>query len=102
MIIYKHEYSHYDGKIRTYEINVEEKPKTYIVTKKCKGVWESRIYKYAIGALYGSYDIKTYSLSRDTKDFVKLLISKADARIIELEAEIQKAKNEKKNLLNLL
>ena len=102
MIIYKHEYSPYDGEIRTYEINVEEKPKTYIVTKKYEGGWESRISKDAIGTLDGSYIIKTFSLSRDTKDFAKLLIAKTDERIIKLEAEIQKAQNEKKKLLKLL
>lgn len=102
MIIYKHEYSPYSGRIATYEVNVEEKPKTYVAIGKNKGVWESRISKDAIGVLDGSYTVKTFSLSADTKDFVKLLISRTESKISKLEAEIQKAQGEKEELLKLL
>ena len=102
MIIYKHEYSPYSGKIATYEVNVEEKPKTYVVIGKRKGVWESRVSKDAIDVLDGSYTVKTFSLSADTKYFVKLLITRAESKISKLEREIQKAQSEKEELLKLL
>ena len=102
MIIYKHEYSPYSGRIATYEVNVEEKPKTYVVIGKHKGVWESRVSKDAIGVLDGNYTVKTFSLSEDTTDFVKLLIARAESKISKFEMEIQKAKSEKEELLKLL
>ena len=102
MIIYKHEYSPYSGKIATYEVNVEEKPKTYVVIGKCKGVWESRVSKDAIGVLDGNYKVKTFSLSADTADFVKMLIARAENKISRFETEIQKAQIEKEELLKLL
>ena len=102
MIIYKHEYLPYSGRIATYEVNVEEKPKTYVVIGKNKGVWESRVSKDAIGFLVGSYTLKTFSLSADTSDFVKLLIVRAENKISKFETEIQKAKREKEELLKLL
>lgn len=102
MIIYKHEYSSYNGKITTYEIEVEEKPKSYVVTGKPRGVWESRILKESIGVLDGDWYVKTFSLSADKTDFVKLLISRTDSKIQALENEIAKKKNEKQNLLTFL
>lgn len=102
MIIYKHEYSPYNGRITTYEVNVEEKPKTYVAIGKNEGVWESRISKDAIGFLDGSYTVKTFSLSADTTDFVKLLIARSESKISKLETEIQILQREKEELLKLL
>lgn len=41
MKIYKHTFNDFRNVVETVEIEVEEKPKTYVIIDRQKGVWES-------------------------------------------------------------
>lgn len=69
MEIYKHEYCSSEGRIKTYKIKVEEKPKSYTVIGRNAGVWESRILKEDIGKLDGKYTKKCIRLPMKLPNF---------------------------------
>lgn len=102
MKIYKHEYSSRDGKIKTFEVNVEEKPKSYTVTGRNAGVWESRILKENIGKLDGIYTKKMYTLTADTTEFLRAMVDRVETHIKYVKEDLEKSVNEKGYLLKLL
>ena len=102
MKIYKHEYYPSDGKIRTIEIDVEEKPKSYTIIGRKAGVWESRILKEDIGKLDGRYTKKMFTLTDDITEFLKAIIDRVDTHIKYVKEDLEKSANEKSNLLKLI
>lgn len=101
MKMYKHEYDSYKQKVNTYEIEVEEKPKTYIVTQNVKGAWESRIFKTDIDKLEGRLTPKMFSLTPDPTPFIKALIEHEEFRIKTLKEQLNKVVANKTILLKI-
>lgn len=81
MKIYYHEYSAGSRKIRTIEIEAEEKPNSYFTENR------RRVLKEDIGRIKGGYFKEMYTLSPDITDFVKALI---DNNAREIEKAIKK------------
>ena len=102
MKIYKHTYNDYRNEIETVEIEVEEKPKTYVVIGRQKGVWESRISKDDIDKLDRHWDRKMFTLSPDKKPYINSLIADNENEINRLKDNLEKAKQRKNILSELL
>lgn len=102
MKIYKLEYNSWNNRLAVCEIEAEEKPKTYVFTKKDRCVWEERISKEDVGKLLCRYGYKMFSLHSDTSEFLKLLIEQKEKNIHNLEQNLQRAREEKEKIQKLL
>ena len=102
MKIYKHEYDSYKKEIKVYEVEVIEKPKTFIIEKRQAGVWESRISKEDINKLECRYGIKMYALSPVKEEFIKAIIQKKEANIQQHEKRLKEMVEEKEVLQKML
>ena len=102
MKIYKHTFNDFRNVIETVEIEVEEKPKTYVVIGRQKGVWESRISKDDIDKLDRHWDRKMFTLSPDKKPYINSLIADNENEINRLKDNLEKAKQRKNILVELL
>ena len=102
MKIYKHTFNDFRNVVETVEIEVEEKPKTYVVVGRQKGVWESRVSKDDIGKLDRHWDRKMFMLSPDKKPYINSLIADNENKIKQLKDSLEKAKKIKNILAELL
>lgn len=102
MKIYKHSFNDFRNEIETVEIEVEEKPKTYVVVKSQKGVWESRINKNDIGVLSRNWTKAMFSLTPDRKPYINALIADTENNIKNMENSLDKALKRKYIYLELL
>lgn len=102
MKIYKHEYNSFKKRVETIEIEVEEKPKTYVVTERVKGVWETRIHKEEIDKLCGRYGYRIFTFTPDTTGFINAIIQSKECCIKNLKERLQCNEEEKTILLKLL
>ena len=102
MKIYKHTFNDFRNVIETVEIEVEEKPKTYVVIGRQKGVLESRISKDDIDKLDRHRDRKMFTLSPDKKPYINSLIADKENEINRLKDSLEKAEQRKKLLAELL
>lgn len=102
MKIYKHTFNEFRNVVETKEIEVEEKPKTYVVVGKQKGVWESRISKDDIDKLDINWDKKMFTLSPDRKAYINSLITAKEYEIKRLKNKIEEAEQRKNILVELL
>lgn len=102
MKIYKHTFNNIRNVVETVEIEVEEKPKTYVVIGRQKGVWESRIKKDDIGKLNGYWDRKMFMLSPDKKPYINSLIADKENEINRLKDRLEKAEQRKNMFVELL
>lgn len=87
--IYKHTFNDFRNVVETVEIEVEEKPKTYVVVGRQKGAWESRISKDDIGKL--DRHRKMFMLSPDKKPYINSLIADKENEINRLRSALEKA-----------
>lgn len=101
MKAYKHKYDPYTKKVETIEFEVEEKPKTYVVTSKTFGVWASRIRKDEFG-YFDSSNNSMYSFSPDATEYIKTFIDREKQRISILEIEILSHKENIENAQSFL
>ena len=102
MKIYKHTFNDYRNEIETAEIEVEEKPKTYVVIRGQKGVWESRVSKDDIGVLDRHWSKKMFTLTPEIKPYINALIADKENDIKNLENSLEKALKRKYIYLELL
>lgn len=102
MKIYKHKFNDFKNVVETVEIEVEEKPKTYVVVGRQKGVWESRINKDAINKLDINWGKTMFTLSPDKKTYINSLIADKESEINQLKDRIVKAEQRKNILAELL
>ena len=102
MKIYKHTFNDFKNVVKTVEIEVEEKTKTYVVIGRQKGVWESRISKDDIDKLDRHWDRKMFTLSPDKKPYINSLIADKENEINRLKDNLEKAKQRKNILAELL
>lgn len=102
MKIYKHTFSDFRNVVETVEIEVEEKPKTYVVVGSQKGVWESRVSKDDIDKLDRHWDRKMFTLSPDRKPYINSLIADKENEINRLKDSLEKAEQRKNILSELL
>ena len=102
MKIYKHTFSDFRNVVETVEIEVEEKPKTYVVVGRQKGVWESRVSKDDIDKLDRHWDRKMFTLSPDRKPYINSLIADKEDEIKRLKDSLDKAEQRKNMLVELL
>ncbi len=102
MKIYKHTFNDFRNVVETVEIEVEEKPKTYVVTSSVRGVWENKIRKDDIGVLSRNYSRKMFTLSPDRKPYINSLIADKENEINRLKDSLQKAEQRKNILAELL
>lgn len=102
MKIYKHTFNDIRNVVKTVEIEVEEKPKTYAVVGKQTGVWESRISKDDIDKLDSHWDRKMYTLSPDRTTYINSLIADNENKIDQLKDRLVKAEQRKNILAELL
>ena len=102
MKIYKHTFNDFRNVVDTVEFEVEEKPKTYVVIGRQKGVWESRISKDDIDKLDRHLDRKMFTLSPDKKPYINSLIADNENEINRLKDNLEKAKQRKNILVELL
>ncbi len=102
MKIYKHTFNDFRNEIETVEIEVEEKPKTYVIVGKQKGVWESRVSKDDIGVLGGRCSKKMFTLTPGIKPYINALIADKENDIKNLENSLDKALERKYIYLELL
>ena len=93
--IYKHEYNSWRNTVNVYEIEAEEKPKTYIFKNVPRGVWETRITKDDIGKLTGRCGYKMFSFSSDSSELLKLMIADKEKHIEAMKNNLAKEKEEK-------
>ena len=98
MKIYKHTFNNFRNVVETVEIEVEEKPKTYVVVGRQKGVWESRVSKDDVDKLDRYWDRKMFTLSPDKKPYINSLIADNENKIKQLKDSLEKA-NKIKNIL---
>ena len=98
MKIYKHTFNDFRNVVETVEIEVEEKPKTYVVVGRQKGVWESRVSKDDIDKLDKHWDRKMFTLSPDKKPYINSLIADKENEIKQLKDRLEKAE-QIKNIL---
>lgn len=85
------------------EVDVEEKPKTYIITKECEfGYKGQRIRKDEIGALIGCNRDMVILTEKDKKKAVEMLISRQSTIVescrVRLEYEEKKLETIKAEL----
>lgn len=102
MKIYKHTFNDYRNEIETVEIEVEEKPKTYVVVRGQIGAWESRVSKDDIDKLDRHWDRKMFTLSPDKKPYINSLIADKENEINQLKDRLEKAEQRKNILAELL
>ena len=102
MKIYKHSFNDYKNEIETVEIEVEEKPKTYVVKSTVRGVWERQISKNDIDVLGRHWDKKMFSLVPDKKHYINALIADKEKDINGLKSRLEKAVEMKTVFLKLL
>ena len=102
MVIYKHTFNDFRNEIETVEIEVEEKPKTYVVVGRQKGVWESRVSKDDIDKLDRHWVRKMFTLSPDRKPYINSLIADKENEINQLKDRLEKAEQRKNILAELL
>ena len=102
MKIYKHTFDDFRNVVNTVEIEVEEKPKTYVVVGRQKGVWESRVSKDDIDKLDRHWDRKMFTLLPDRKAYINSLIADMDSEIDRLKDNLEKAKQRKSMFVELL
>ena len=102
MKIYKHTFNNFRNVIETVEIEVEEKPKTYVVVGRQNGVWESRVSKDDIDKLDRHWDRKMFSLSPDRKPYINSLIADKENEINRLKNALEKAVGMETVFLELL
>ena len=100
--IYKHTFKDFRNVVETVEIEVEEKPKIYVVVGRQKGVWESRVSKDDIDKLDRHWDRKMFTLSPDRKPYINSLIADNENEINRLKDNLEKAKQRKNILAELL
>ena len=100
--IYKHTFNDFRNVVETVEIEVEEKPKTYVVVGRQKGVWESRVSKDDIGKLDRHWDRQMFMLSPDKKPYINSLIADKENEINRLKDSLEKAIEIKDLLAELL
>ena len=96
MKIYAHEKSRYSVKIRTREIEVEEKAKTYLTPDR------HRVFKEDINKLKGGYFQVMYTLTPDNTPFIEALVKEQDTEIENLLKSLKHAEARKTELLKLL
>lgn len=101
MKAYKHKYDPYKKKVETIEFEVEEKPKTYVVTSETFGVWASRIRKDEFG-YFDSSNNSMYSFSPDATEYIEKFIHRVRKRIERLEKEILSHKENIENIQSFL
>ena len=101
MKIYKHTFNDFRNVVETVEIEVEEKPKTYVIVGRQKGVWESRVSKDDIDKLDRHWDRKMFTLSPNRKPYINSLIADKENEIKRLKDSLEKAKK-RKNILDEL
>ena len=99
MKIYRHTFNDFRNVVETVEIEVEEKPKTYVVVK---GTWEGRINKDDIDKLDGHWNRKMFTLSPDKKPYINSLIADKENEINQLKEKLKKAEQRKNILAELL
>ena len=102
MKIYKHTFNDFRNVVETVEIEVEEKPKTYVVVGRQKGAWESRINKDDIDKLDRHWNRKMFTLSPDKKPYINSLIADKENEINRLKDSLEKAEQRKNILAELL
>lgn len=102
MKIYKHTFNDFRNVVETVEVEVEEKPKTYVVVGRQKGVWESRISKDDIDKLDEHWGRKMFTLSPDKKPYINALIADNENKINGLKYNIEKAVQRKNIFFELL
>ena len=102
MKIYKHTFNDIRNVVKTVEIEVEEKPKTYVVIGRQNGVWESRVSKDDIGKLDRHWDRKMFMLSPDKKPYINYLIADKENEINRLKDRLEKAEQIKNIFVELL
>lgn len=102
MKIYKHEFNDFKNEVETIEIEVEEKPKTYVVKSRVRGVWESKIRKDDIDVLGKGWNKKMFSLVPDKKHYINALIADKENAINGYKSSLEKAVKIKTALLKLL
>lgn len=102
MKLYKHSFNDFTNEVETIEFEVEEKPKTYVVTKQVRGVWESKIRKDEIGLLGKNFSRKMFSLVPDKKPYIEALIVNKENEINSLKSRLDKTVKMKTLFLKLL
>lgn len=102
MKIYKHTFNDFRNVVETIEIEVEEKPKTYVVVGRQKGACESRINKDDIDKLDRHWNRKMFTLSPDIKPYINSLIADKENEINRLKDKLEKAEQRKNILAELL
>ena len=102
MKIYKHTFNDFRNVVETVEIEVEEKPKTYVVVGRQKGVWESRVSKDDIGKLDRHWGRRMFTLSPDKKPYINSLIADKENEINRLKYSLEKAEQRKNMFVELL
>ena len=102
MKIYKHTFNDFGNVVETVEIEVEEKPKTYVVVGRQNGVWESRVSKDDIDKLDRRWDRKMFTLSPDKKPYINSLIADKENEISRLKDSLKKAEQRKNIFAELL
>lgn len=102
MKIYKHTFNDFRNVVETVEIEVEEKPKTYVVVGRQEGVWESRVSKDDIDKLDRHWNRKMFTLSPDRKPYINSLIADKENEINQLKDRLEKAEQRKNILAELL
>ena len=100
--IYKHTFNDFRNVVETVEIEVKEKPKTYVVVGRQKGVLESRISKDDIGKLDRHWNRKMFMLSPDKKPYINYLIADKENEINRLRSALEKAIERKDLFAELL
>ena len=102
MKIYKHTFNDFRNVVETIEIEVEEKPKTYVVIGRQSGVWESRISKDDIDKLDRHWGRKMFTLLPDRKAYINSLIADVNNEINRLKDNLEKAEQRKNMFVELL
>lgn len=101
MKAYKHKYDPYTKKVETIEFEVEEKPKTYVVTSKTFGIWSTRIRKDEFGC-FDRTNNSMYSFSPDAAEYIEKFIHRERKIIENLEKEILSHKENIENIQSFL
>ena len=102
MKIYKHIFNDFRNVVETLEIEVEEKPKTYVVVGRQKGVWESQVSKDDLYKLDMHWGRKMFTLSPDKKPYINCLIADKKNEINRLKDNLEKAIERKDLFTELL
>jgi hypothetical protein len=95
MIIYIHETTRY-GKIKTHDVEAEEKAKIFITSNR------RRVLKEDINKLKGGYFKEMYTLTPDNTPFIKALIEETEREIGNLKNTLELSVARKTELLKLL